>query len=1579
MADNTIDSLALEISSNSAGAKKALDKLAGSLARLQKSMNLVSNSKLGGFNAAIKNLKDSLTGFSGVGNLEKGITQIQRLSRLNSDGLSKAAVGLTEVSDALKGMNGISIPNLDGLELFIANIRKFGGKNVGAATKNLSVIARDLVNLVSELNQVGAITFDFSGLQSLVQSISNLGLSKAVNATKNMKTLKDQLLRFISGLNGIGKLNFDVSGLNELVTALSKLGYSAALKAPTNIRELADSMRYLLSTLSQAPNVSQNVIQMANAMAQLAASGGRAGVASKALANGFNIIPASASKARKGFSGLAGAIGKFYATYWLLIRALGGFRKAIDISSDLTEVQNVVDVTFGEMSDTINDFAKSALQNYGMSELMAKQIASRFQAMGVSIGFAQGKMSEISIELTKLAGDMASFYNESQESVAKALQSIFTGETEPMRRFGLDLSFATVEAWALSQGIDADMKSMTNAEKTMLRYQFVLSRTGAASGDFLRTINSWHNQLVLLVGGFQQLGSIVGGVLINAFKPFIQALNSVMGAVINFAKVISDALGAIFGWEYQTGGGVAQDLELGAGAAGGIEDAMGGAADKAKEMNKYIAGWHELNIMNTNDDSGGGGASGGSGATGADGGKWIQKESLWEKYTSSIDSLYELGDYIGGVLTDAMNSINWDKVYESARNFGSGLASFLNGLISPSLFGAVGATIASALNTAIYAALSFGESFDWSGFGLSIASGINNFFSTFDFGSLANTIDAWAQGILDSAIAAVEKIEWGDIGEKIGEFLQQLDFTKALKKVGKLIWEGINAGFEFYEGMFETAPLETALLTLVGVTKLLKSNNVTKFVRSVSKGIDSVVNFGKALSGSEIALEAIRTSSPKVANVISTLTKAFSNFRFGIENGNFLSGINEGLGTIRNSLSGMDKLVIGAASSFSEFFIVKDSMKDLAIGTGDVLTNILELVSSAGLAGAAMYTAFGPAGAAFAAVTALVAALSGLYDGLTDNSELENWKEDFVDSLEEINMKSNTIKDSLSNLRSDFEETGIAQSQMATDMADKYEQLHSKLNPTAEDVAKMKQYSSDLVNMYPELEQYFNKETGLLEINRDEIQKTIEKQLELVKAKAALSALEESYKQQMKAAQNLADAKEKEKTAYENLRKAQEEYNAYLDAHPTYAQTGTQGLFEGDILGVEAKKLQDAMLITAKAVTDAKNTVSEAQDTYDAAGKSVSNFAEVYEQSAYQTSIASENIQKIFEDLKSGIEVNTPTLKTAFKTIGYDLPDEMINTFKEKGSEVQNSTVELLYKIKDGHKAEESDLLKIFSALGIEVSDSLITSLKNEGASTQKAAIELLSQIQTASDEQRGPLLENLESLGIDASGMYNTGLASHNDEIKDTSETMVENTKQPLINEFSSDTSGDMYDYGANASKGFWQGVKDWWDDSWLGRKINEFKQTISGPSGLDEHSPSKVMELFGIYAIEGFNIGLAEKMPKTYSLIGNWVDNLKDVGSVSLDVPKLNTYIPKPSFTSASYDLGKFKSTIQMEMDSRAAEQQWEIRQQNELLREQNELLRGIYEKPVLTDDDVFNATRRGQNRFQRRTFKTGWAGVD
>lgn len=433
MAENTIDTLQIKITAEARSAEKSIDRLANSLMRLQGQLNGFGNLKLGAFSSSMKTLRDSMAGFPGVGNLEKGITQLQRLSRLNAEGMIDAAIGIKEISDSLKSMNGIAIPNLDGLDGMIVSVRKFGGKNIDSAVKNLPLLSNYLTQFVTSLNSVGSLRFDFTGIANLVQNISQLGGVKATQAAANLKPLKDQLIKFVSGLNGLQSLNFDMEGLNNLVSAISKLGgKSASNAAGGNIEKLAVALKNMLVTLSTAPHVSNNIIQMTQALAQLASTGSRAGTATRSLSSSFNIFSASSKKASKSAGGLAAAFGKFYATYWLLLRGLGTFKKAIDISSDLTEVQNVVDVTFGNMSEKMNEFADSALQMYGMSELTAKQIASRFQAMGVAMGFAQGEMSDMSIELTKLAGDMASFYNVSQDQIATALQSIFTGETEPL-------------------------------------------------------------------------------------------------------------------------------------------------------------------------------------------------------------------------------------------------------------------------------------------------------------------------------------------------------------------------------------------------------------------------------------------------------------------------------------------------------------------------------------------------------------------------------------------------------------------------------------------------------------------------------------------------------------------------------------------------------------------------------------------------------------------------------------------------------------------------------------------------------------------------------------------------------------------------------------------------------------------------------------------------------------------------------------------------------------------------------------------------------------------------------------------
>ena len=376
----------------------------------------------------------------------------------------------------------------------------------------------------------------------------------------------------------------------------------------------------------------------------------------------------------------------------------------------------------------------------------------------------------------------------------------------------------------------------------------------------------------ILGESFKALGSIVGGTLINAFKPFVQALNSVMSSIINFAQVVSNALGAIFGWEYQVGGGITQDYESAAGAADDLAGGTGDAADNAKKLKSYLLGIDELNVLEPDTgDSGSGSGGGGAGAGGAgagDGGQWVETESLWEKYTSDIDTLYELGEYIGKTLTNAMNSIDWESVYESARGFGQGLADFLNGLISPELFGATGRTIANALNTAIYAALAFGQTFDWSDLGLSIASGINEFFKSYDFASAAELVNTFAKGILKTFTKAIDNVDWELVGNKIGKYLSGIDIFSIMGKVAQAIWKALNAALDTYANIFDTAPFETAFLSIVGLAKLANNVKFSGFVKQIGNSVTNIKNLTKALSGSNDALKALKTSSPKTAKVV---------------------------------------------------------------------------------------------------------------------------------------------------------------------------------------------------------------------------------------------------------------------------------------------------------------------------------------------------------------------------------------------------------------------------------------------------------------------------------------------------------------------------------------------------------------------------------------------------------------------------------------------------------------------------------------------------------------------------------------
>jgi hypothetical protein len=795
MAD--IDELQIKIKADSAKASDSIDKLASSLDSLGKSLSF-DTSKLSNIASGIRSMSDAATGFKGAKSKEitSLATALSKFSNVDTSSFYGISAAMKNLAAGMKDTKTI---DASGIMNTAAALSKMGGTLATVGTSNLVKIKDDLAYFVKGMNSVGALNFDTTGLTNLIGSISRLGGKISTQATANLPQISAQLQNFVRQMNKIGELKFDMTNMSSLVTSISRLGSVASGRAVNNIPLLADNLKYLFETLSKAPNVSANIIQMTEALANLAKTGASSGRAATSLGKSLNIFSGSANKAKSSSFSLAAAFGKLYASYWLLFRAFSKIKDAIDISSSLTEVENVVRTTFGNYEKLIQDFSKTSIQDFGMSELTAKQVASRFQAMGTAMGFSQGKMADMSLQLTKLTADMASFYDMEQSDVARNLQAVFTGETEPLRKYGLDLTQATLKEWAMKQGLDADISSMTQAEKTMLRYQYVMANTAAAQGDFARTSDTWANQVRILKQSFEQLAAIIGGALINAFKPFVRTLNAVMQKVIAFATTVTNALGSIFGWKFEiSAGGLADDWSDASGSAADIADSTGQAAKNVEKMNKGLRAFDELNLITTPDNSKGSG-SGGSGGGGASGGGasggLVQVDTIFKDYESQIRSLRELGAYISDALSDAMESIDWDRIYSKARNFGKGLADFLNGLITPRLFGDVGMTIASALNTAIYSALSFGEEFDWTNLGDSIAAGVNRFFETFDFSALGRTINTWVHGIYDTITTAIGNIKWSEVWDGVTDFLSEIDLETisliigafALKYAGKIL------------------------------------------------------------------------------------------------------------------------------------------------------------------------------------------------------------------------------------------------------------------------------------------------------------------------------------------------------------------------------------------------------------------------------------------------------------------------------------------------------------------------------------------------------------------------------------------------------------------------------------------------------------------------------------------------------------------------------------------------------------------------------------------------------------------------
>lgn len=461
---------------------------------------------------------------------------------------------------------------------------------------------------------------------------------------------------------------------------------------------------------------------------------------------GFNKGVGNMQKSVSGLSGSISKLGIAIAAAFSVKAVINFGRECINLGSDLQEVQNVVDVTFGNMSDRIDEFAKNAITQFGLSELAAKQYASTMGAMLKSMGFDSASVLDMSTTLAGLAGDIASFYNLTGDEAFAKIRAGISGETEPLKQLGINLSVANLEAFALAEGLTKSYNAMTEQEKAMLRYKYLLKTTADAQGDFARTSDSWANQTRILAEQFNSLKATIGQGLINVFTPVIKVLNTLLAKLQTVANAFKALTEEIFG---------KQETQKAATNLGAIEDEYSGIADATedakKAQDKYLTGLDEIKTFQTNEDVGVADVGGGlvdTGVTGEINTDLENTDGILAKLEERFPRLMQFLEDVGAKLKEIVQDIKLG-----------------------------------------------------------------------DFKELGGDISDLAILIYDFLSESIDAVDWEGIGKKIGDFLAGIKWIDVIKSALKLrfnIWKAIA---EVWFGSFKAAPIETTILTALGLLK----------------------------------------------------------------------------------------------------------------------------------------------------------------------------------------------------------------------------------------------------------------------------------------------------------------------------------------------------------------------------------------------------------------------------------------------------------------------------------------------------------------------------------------------------------------------------------------------------------------------------------------------------------------------------------------------------------------------------------------------------------------------------------------
>lgn len=669
------------------------------------------------------------------------------------------------------------------------------------ASNALNKLANSLTNFQRSLS---IDTSKLTSISNSIQSIANAASSMNTSGIKNISTLTNSINRMgkidTSGLSRISSalktFSADMAGtkvdgvgdIASIASSISRLGGVASGRAITNIPLLAKNLKQLFTTLSTVPNVSENIIRMTNALAGLASTGAASGRAANSLGRNLNTYTVSARRATKSTFSLAAAFGRFYATYFLVIRGIKSLWKSIEGTTDYIEAFNYYTVAFNKVGkewgkdfekfgyDNAEDYAQSfgsrvnellgkmsglkvdvdgglisesGMKNLGLNLQEITQYASQLASITNSLGQTGEVTTAISKSMTMLAGDISSLFNVDFSTVATNLQSGLIGQSRALYKYGIDITNATLQTYAYKYGIEKAVSEMSQAEKQQLRLLAILDQSKVSWGDLANTINSPSNMIRQFTNNVKEAGMVLGQLFIPVLQKVLPVINGVVIAIKRLLVSVANLLGikidfSSFG---QGVSGYNEELE-------DTADALDKIGASAKNAKSGVREFDKLKVISTPKSSGSGSGVGGAG----------------------IDLTKEIMD------ATAEYEKVWQEAFDKMQNTALGWADKIEKLLEP------------------------------------VKKLFKDLFNG-DFFEAGQDLSGIVTGIFNWMSDAIASVDWYQIGQNIGQFLAGIDWTAVFTSAGNFIETAIDAAIDLWKGSFDAAPIETTILTAIGLLK----------------------------------------------------------------------------------------------------------------------------------------------------------------------------------------------------------------------------------------------------------------------------------------------------------------------------------------------------------------------------------------------------------------------------------------------------------------------------------------------------------------------------------------------------------------------------------------------------------------------------------------------------------------------------------------------------------------------------------------------------------------------------------------